>query len=135
MAGIVSITESALIGIHGLVVLAQNTPGQVSTKSISAVTGASENTVSKVMQRLLKEGFVTSNRGPSGGFSLAKSARVITLLDIYEAIEGRLDTSGCPFHRQTCMFSSCLFGKKISDMRVEIKGFLESKTLIDCIRE
>jgi Rrf2 family protein len=134
MSRIVSMTESALIGIHSLVILAKKTPLQVSSKSLSELIGASEHTVSKVMQRLSKQDLITSNRGPAGGFSLAKPVHLISLLDIFEAIEGRLETGHCPFHQHTCIFSTCLFQNKIKNVSEEIKGFLKEKTLADCLQ-
>ena len=46
--------------------------------------------LSKIMQYLVKAGILKSKRGPRGGFSLAKKAEDISILDIYEAIEGTL---------------------------------------------
>lgn len=42
----------------------------------------------KVMQQMVRVNILRSKRGPRGGFSLAKPANKITLLDIVEAIEG-----------------------------------------------
>jgi Rrf2 family protein len=134
MSRIVSMTESSLIGIHSLVILAKKAPVPVSSKSISEWTGASENTILKVMQRLSKQGFVTSNRGPSGGFSLAKPIHTISLLDIFEAIEGKLETGHCLFHQNTCIFTSCLFQNKIQNVAEELRGFLKTKSLTDCLQ-
>jgi Rrf2 family protein len=134
MSRIVSMTESALIGIHSLIILAKKTPVQVSSKSLSELTGASENTISKVMQRLSKQGLVTSNRGPAGGFSCAKPIQTISLLDIFEAIEGRLETGHCLFHQHTCIFTSCLFQDTLKNVAEEIQRFLKEKTLADCLQ-
>jgi Rrf2 family protein len=42
----------------------------------------------KIMQQLVRNGILTSNRGPRGGFMLAKTADKISLSQIVEAIEG-----------------------------------------------
>jgi DNA-binding IscR family transcriptional regulator len=44
----------------------------------------------KVLQRLAQVGFLSSTRGPNGGFVLRKKPADINLLQIYEAIEGKL---------------------------------------------
>jgi len=77
-------------------------------KEIANITGASENHLSKVFQRLSKHGFVKSIWGPKGGYYLAKPPDEITLLDIFETIEGKLEIKGCPFERVKCPFSSCI---------------------------
>ena len=42
----------------------------------------------KILQQLVRANILSSKRGPHGGFSLAKSPKRITMLDIIEAIEG-----------------------------------------------
>jgi Rrf2 family protein len=42
----------------------------------------------KILQLLVKASLLHSKRGPSGGFSLAKSPDKITVLQIIEAVEG-----------------------------------------------
>ena len=42
----------------------------------------------KILQQLVKANVLRSKRGPRGGFSLAKSAKKITMLDIIEAVDG-----------------------------------------------
>jgi Rrf2 family protein len=44
----------------------------------------------KVMFRLAQAGLLRSKRGPHGGYSLAKPAKEISLLEIIEAVEGSL---------------------------------------------
>ncbi|MCX5636546.1 MAG: Rrf2 family transcriptional regulator [Planctomycetota bacterium] len=42
----------------------------------------------KILQQLVRANVLRSNRGPHGGFSLAKSAKKITMLQIIEAVDG-----------------------------------------------
>ena len=42
----------------------------------------------KIMQQLVRIGVLRSKRGPRGGFSLAKPANKITMLEIIEAVDG-----------------------------------------------
>ena len=42
----------------------------------------------KIMHQLVRAGILRSKRGPKGGFTLAKPASKITLLEIVEAIGG-----------------------------------------------
>ena len=44
----------------------------------------------KIMQHLVRVNVLTSKRGPRGGFSLGRSPKKITLLEIIEAVEGPL---------------------------------------------
>ncbi len=44
----------------------------------------------KIMSQLAKARVFQSDRGPSGGFALARLANKITLLEIFEAVNGQL---------------------------------------------
>jgi Rrf2 family protein len=44
----------------------------------------------KILQQLVRANVLRSKRGPRGGFSLAKSANRITMLEIIEAVDGPL---------------------------------------------
>jgi Rrf2 family protein len=58
--------------------------------------------LSKVLQSLSHAGLIDSQRGLNGGFSLAKPAEQITVLDIVEAIEGRLLLNVCLAPGESC---------------------------------
>jgi Rrf2 family protein len=57
--------------------------------------------LSKVLQRLVKGGLVTSHRGARGGFELARNVASVSLLDVLQAMDGEptlntcLTASGC----------------------------------------
>lgn len=59
----------------------------------------------KILQQLVKANVLRSKRGPRGGFSLARPAEKISLLNIIEAVEGPMlshlhlaeQTKGAPF--------------------------------------
>lgn len=42
----------------------------------------------KILQQLVRANVLRSKRGPRGGFSLAKPAKKITMLEVVEAVEG-----------------------------------------------
>jgi Rrf2 family protein len=47
----------------------------------------------KILQQLVRVRILQSKRGPHGGFSLARPATKITMLEIIEALEGTFDIS------------------------------------------
>jgi Rrf2 family protein len=62
--------------------------GWVATHVVAAALGAPENFVRKVLTSLVEAGILRSDRGPGGGFRLARSAGKITLLEVVEAVGG-----------------------------------------------
>jgi FeS assembly SUF system regulator len=68
---------------------------RLSATELSADTGVPLPTAQKLMGQLAASGLLTSMRGASGGFALAKSASEISLADIVEAVEGPISLTMC----------------------------------------
>ncbi|MDY6827141.1 MAG: Rrf2 family transcriptional regulator [Bacillota bacterium] len=125
----VNISEMLSLALHSMVLIANNGGEVVSVKDIARETGYSINHLAKVMQRLVKAGLLQSLRGPKGGFLLKRNAADISFLDIYEAIEGKIDLESCPVGQIKCPFSKCIFDGKIKTLNKQFLQFLTSKTL------
>ena len=68
---------------------------RLSASELAQETGVPLPTAQKLMGRLAAEGLLTSARGVSGGFALARPAEAITLADIVEAVEGPIAMTAC----------------------------------------
>ena len=130
MARVIQISEAASLAVHSMVLIASSKT-QINVNKIAELTGASRNHLAKVMQRLVKDGMVKSTRGPAGGFVLKKKPDKITLLDIYQSIEGPIDLTGCPLERPICAFGKCLMGGIVKDLTKEFMKYFKSNTLAD----
>jgi len=132
MSQLISLSEAAAIGLHSMVYIASSKE-KLNVNQISEFIGSSKHHVAKVMQRLVKEDLVSSNRGPAGGFEMKKSPEEITLLDIYEAIEGPINTHICLGNKMVCPFRKCVFGDLSNKMTIEFKNYMQSRTLAEYI--
>jgi len=128
MAKIISISEAVSIGIHGIILIAR-AEGLVNVVQIADATNTSKHHVAKIMQRLVKEGYLYSHRGPSGGFTLRKKPKDISLLEIYESIEGKLEATKCPMDKQICPFNKCIMNNVTYNMTLEFKEYLKNQKL------
>lgn len=128
MAKIFSLSEASSIAIHSMVLISRAENG-INAVKIAEFTGFSKNHIAKVLQRLVKSEMLKSVRGPSGGFSLKKEAHTISLLDIYQAIEGPIEETDCPLAYEVCNFDRCIMGNVINRMTMQFKQFLSSQTL------
>lgn len=115
MASFIKMSEAANLALHASALLASAPERRVPAKEMARRLGASEAHLAKVMQRLRRTGLVTSARGPTGGFSLARDAGKISLKEIYEAIEGRIDTGRCMFGEPVCGRRKCFLGGLVRD--------------------
>ena len=100
---------------------------------ISELTGASKHHVAKIMQRLVKDNFLISTRGPNGGFALKRPAEDISILDIYESIDGAISMEKCPMDNAICPFEMCLVGTVVSNATREIRTFFSKQRLSDYV--
>jgi len=130
MSKVITLTEAASIAIHGVIMVAR-ADSPITVKDIAAKTGSSKHHVAKVFQRLVKEGFIKSTRGPAGGFVLKEKPENLSFKIIYEAIEGTIEVGECPHDKDFCPFDNCIFDHKIQDLSNEFINFLDSKTIAD----
>ena len=133
----IAISEAATLAIHALAYIAnQEDTKPISTGKVAESFGFSEAHLSKVFQRLNKSGFLRSVRGPRGGFILAKEPESITLLNIYEAIDGPISRHGpCLLHKAECEFGDCVFGDLLETIPAQIEDHFSKTTLKDLVKK
>ncbi|MHB9137949.1 MAG: RrF2 family transcriptional regulator [Victivallaceae bacterium] len=129
MSSILKVSEAVALAIHACVVVAKEAENKTTTASIASVLKASEAHLSKVMQRLVKAGIVSSVRGPGGGFVMNARPEDIKLVNIYEAVDGVFRCSECLFDHQACDGKKCVLGSFIENLNKQVKTFFETKTL------
>lgn len=72
---------------------ADRTGQPVRIRSISASQGIPERFLVQILLVLKSAGLVESTRGASGGYRLSREPAEITVLDVVEAVDGRLGPS------------------------------------------
>jgi Rrf2 family protein len=130
MANVLRISEAASLALHTMVLLARKPEERLSTKEIAGVLEVSEAHLSKVLQRLGRVGLVNATRGPSGGFVVRENPDGITLLEVYEAIEGPLNSSKCLLGTPICNGGGkCILGGLLEEVNKEVKDYLSGTTI------
>jgi Rrf2 family protein len=135
MADIGKISDATALALHSMVYLATEPERQSTTAEIAEVFDASKHHLAKVHQRLTKAGLIHSYRGPSGGVGLAKDPPEITLLEIYEVIEGEMICNTCLFGKETCPRSGCVLGTLLPGLSRQIRDYFEQTTLAQLAKE
>jgi Rrf2 family protein len=125
------ISEAASLAMHAMGLLATDPDRALSAKAIAASFDVSEAHLSKVMQRMTKAGLVTSARGPGGGFALARQPDEVSLLEVFQAIEGPLDPADCVFNVPQCDGSSCVLGSVLVEVNDILWKHLSGTTIAD----
>lgn len=132
MAKVVHISEAASLAVHSMALIAGSRE-MLNVNQIADKTNASRNHLAKVMQILVKNNYLDSVRGPKGGFSLKGDPTKISLLEIYELIEGSLEHHYCGIGDQKCPFKTCVFGGLADKFSREFVNYLRSTTLSNLI--
>ena len=86
------ISKTAEYGLLAVEYVAKNSKdGLVTTSSVSKEYGIPKIYLSRIMQELVRANIMESKRGPNGGYTLARPAEEITMLEIVETLDGSLD--------------------------------------------
>ena len=101
------VTRADEYAIIGLLYLArQPAKRMVMIDEVSEAEGVPKSFLAKIFQSLAKSGLVTSHRGAGGGFSLAKPAGDITLLQVLQCVEGVFALQKCVSDDPKCVVST-----------------------------
>lgn len=133
VAKIINISEAASIAVHSMAMIA-NSNEILNVNKIADRTHSSRNHLAKVMQILVKNNYLSSVRGPNGGFSLKVNPEQISLLQIYELIDGSLQSHYCGIDEDKCPFETCVFGPMLNKFSAEFLDYLKNKKLSELIK-
>ncbi len=128
MSNLFNISEAASIAIHGMVLVAKS-ENQISVSEIARKTSSSPHHVAKIMQNLAKLNYLRSRRGPNGGFVLNKDPEKVSLLEIYEAIEGKMIIQKCMGINSSCSYDKCIINNITQDLSIQFKNYLGTRML------
>ena len=130
MSRLIHISEAASLAIHSLALIASSTV-RLNAKKISEILHVSQNHLAKILQILAKNEYLESNRGPGGGFIFKKNADQISMLEIYQLIEGNVECQLCGIIENHCPFISCIFGGKPDKLTNEFVEYLTNTKISD----
>jgi len=127
------LTKTTEIAIQCLVLLSRQPKGTLITpQPISMTLGSSESYTSKILRTLAKANLLESHRGASGGFSLARDPKDITLLEVVEACEGSIIGNHCrEFPNPGKVKRTCGFHQAMVEFQEGVKSLLRKWSIED----
>lgn len=117
---------------YGLILLSNlsKSKGVTSVSSIARKNKLSTKYLSQVASDLKKAGILKSREGVSGGYSLAKSAKQIKVLDVLIALDGGLVKGDCFEDDHEC---KCGAKDMWGDMKAQMEETIGKKTVADLV--
>jgi len=101
-------------------------------KEISEFINASEHTIGKILQILVKQNIINSVKGPSGGFYISKEQQKQPIINIVEAIDGKQIFKSCGLGLSKCSSSHpCPIHDDYKEARDIIEKLFRQKRVVD----
>jgi len=130
------VTRRSDLATRALVALdaAERGPGGSRLKSaaLAAAVGTTAGFIPQVLGPLVAAGWVRSDPGPTGGYSLAARLADITLLEVIEAVEGTTDAGRCVLADRPCTPAEpCALHEPWTRARGQLLGELAATTIAD----
>ena len=131
MSTMLRISEAASLAMHAMALLARDPERVRSTHAMAEELGASEAHLTKVLQRLTRAGLVKPVRGAAGGFLPNKPLNKVSMLEVYEAIEGPMPDTTCLLRKRVCDGHPCILGDLMTTVNREVKRTFTRTRLSD----
>ena len=117
---------------YGLILLSNlaRAKKQTAISQIANKNQISPKFLSQIAQELKKAGILESKEGVLGGYSLAKSASEIKLLDVLKVLDGELVEGKCFEEGHEC---TCGAGEMWAEMKEQMEATIGKKTVADLV--
>jgi len=129
------ISQTAEYALRSVVCLASTPKTALTTEKIAKITKVPGSYLSKVLQALGRAGIVRSQRGLHGGFSLAKPAEELSLLEVINAVDPLKHIDKCPLGLGQHGSNLCPLHKRLNDSIKMIEKAYQKSSIGDLLKE
>lgn len=137
MSKIIHFPKTISIAFYSLVFLTLM-KRKMNVEELASYTYSSKYHTAIILKNLAKHGYLRSSRGPDGGFGLDVKPEDISLLTVWEIVEGKFTIVQCLSDNKACIGEVCIFSDKIYNIHKELYEFLKTnsiKSLVERIDE
>ena len=109
----------------------------IQAEEIATALNVPRHFMGKVLKLLAKEGILSSNKGPAGGFSVNEITGSKSLMDLLRTTKGGVsDLENCALHFVPCdSINPCPIHNQVACIRKEISEHLSSTTIREMLKE
>lgn len=103
-----------------------------SIKEVAEFINANEHTVGKILQILVKQNVINSQKGPTGGFYISKEQQKQPIIHIVESIDGKEVFTTCGLGLSKCSSKHpCPIHHDYSEARDLIENLFREKNVLN----
>ena len=132
------ITQESDYALRILTALAEH-DGVVDANSLSEETSVTLRFTLKILNKLVKNGFVSSYKGVKGGYKLKLPTEQITLRSVIELIDGSIVIVRCLESSESCSLNQdktlCTYHHIFNSISLDVAKKLEKITIADVINK
>jgi Rrf2 family protein len=122
--------DYALMAMKHLALLADT--GSASAREIAEQYDIPVELLAKVLQRLARQGILTSHQGTRGGYRLARGPGGISVADVIQAIDGPLTVTACSTDDDMCdQYAKCSVRDPLWRIKDRILTALATFTILE----
>ncbi|MBT4349532.1 Rrf2 family transcriptional regulator [bacterium] len=131
-----NISAKADYGLIIMLELAKNHgQGYLAMSDISSTKKLSSHYLTQITKPLRQAKLLASKEGKTGGYTLSKNPDQITVLEIIEALEGKIKLNRHDCSSICVAFANCEAKTIWPTIMIDIKKLLQAKTLADLLKK
>jgi Rrf2 family protein len=115
--------------------LASEAPRPLTTDQIAQTTRVPKAYLSKVLQSLVREGLVHSQRGVGGGMTLTRTPDKVTILDVVDAVDPINRITTCPLGLAAHGVRLCPLHRRLDNALAQVERAFRQTTLAEVLAE
>ena len=110
---------------------------RMDAKTLAEETNVTPRFTLKILHKLVQGGIVRSYKGAKGGYTLSRDAKIITLKQIIELIDGPIIIARCVESGESCALnhdkSACAYHHIFDTLSIDVARKLNNITIDDVI--
>lgn len=126
-------SQTAEYALRAVAYLCTHRQKMCGSKEIAEGTRVPAGYLSKIMKDLVDRGIVKSQRGPRGGFLLARAAEQISVLDVINAVDPVRRITHCPLGIPEHGTKLCRLHRKLDDAIAVVEETLRAAVMTDLV--
>ena len=130
------LTKNTDYAIRALLALAAKKGSYVSAKSIATEHDIPYQFLRRLLQEMIRHGLIVSKEGVQGGFMMKKDPDTISITQLIEIFQGKVQVSECMFRKQICgNRARCVLRHEIMRIEQVVQSEFEKVTIGKLMRD